>query len=251
MKKLGTTCVMLFLAITLLAQKNKDKTELAQNGIKINASSLLFGHLALQYERVLSDHFTVCMGLRVRPKLQFGGSEIFEEANTDPNNTVRYERFRYGSIAITPEFRYYPKQAMRGIYLAPYFRYRNTPFDMSFSYVNSFGQIQTDEFRGHLNALMGGLMIGTNIYLSPKMSLDIFIFGGHYSSQKFGLSWTAIPPLTAYDQQQFSESFAEIEEDLPGTTKFDYTVNSSGFDVDARFGSVGFRGAGANLVYKF
>ena len=139
---------------------------------------------------------------------------------------------------------------MRGFYIAPYIRYRNTPIDFDFEYIDDNNQKQTDVISGKLNAFMGGAMIGTNIFLTEKMNLDLFIIGGHFGRNTFGMDWTSKTPLTAQDQADLNESFREISEQMRGVN-FDYTVDASGIDLIGKFTALGFRGVGLNLVYKF
>jgi hypothetical protein len=240
-----------FVSCFALSAFSQGMTETASkpNGIKINVMSLAVGHLALQYERVIGPHFTACMGVRFRPKMRFGNSNSFQDNTTQ--NDVIFGEVKYGSYAFTPEFRYYVREAGRGFYIAPYIRYRITPFDINFSYTDDNNRTQSDVFSGNINAFVGGIMIGSNFYLSDNLSLDWFIIGGHYGRNNFDLNWRANQPLSASEQSDFIDRFEELKDELPSNFNLDYQVNSSGFAVDTKYGAVGFRAAGLNLVYKF
>ena len=156
MKKISSfLLVTLFLSVTAFAQERSNDA-LPQNGIKLNVSSLMFSHLAFQYERVIGRKMTVCMGLRIRPNMKFGNSNTFQNQNTNAND-VLFTDVRYGSLAFTPEFRYYFKEAMRGFYVAPYLRYRNTPFEIGFQYRDDNGYLQRHQFSGNINAFIGSV----------------------------------------------------------------------------------------------
>jgi hypothetical protein len=188
------------------------------------------------------------MGLRVRPNINLAGAGSLDNQNN--NTDVIFTDVRYSSLAITPEVRYYVKEAMRGFYIAPYFRLRRTPFEAGFQYRDAANNLRTDVFGGNINAMVGGLMIGTNVYISSNISLDVFIIGGHFGSNVFKLDWNASQPLSQSEQSEFIQRFQNFEEDFP-TVKLDYNVNSSGFNMDTQFSTIGLRGLGLNFVYKF
>ncbi len=251
MKKILIVLVLASLALQSQAQIRRSTNGASkENAIKINFSSLLFTHFALQYERVIGAKTTACLGVRYRPNLTLGAFN--NAANNDNTQDVNFGDFRYSSLAITPEFRYYTKEAMRGFYIAGYLRYRNTPYEFAFRFDDNNNVPQNYTVPGKLNAFTAGAMIGTNIFLSDNFNLDLFIIGGHVGSNSFSFRADSPEPLTEAEQQDLRDNLSSGQNDVSlFNTELNYTVDANGVSAKANYIALGFRGIGVNLVYKF
>jgi hypothetical protein len=74
-------------------------------------------------------------------------------------------------LFLTPEVRIYPKKnAINGMYIAPYLRYQNLT-------------LSDAESKGTLSSIGGGLLFGRQWITKYGFTMDLF-FGGHYSNAK-------------------------------------------------------------------
>lgn len=240
--------VIVFLVVCLSFQAMGQYSDKV-NAIKLNFSSLLAGHIGLQYERVVAPKMTVCFQARYRPSLRNGQLNNLIE---DPSgsSSVVFSNIKFSSIALTPEFRYYFKEAMRGFYMGPYLRYRMIPYKLESNYYDLNNNKLVDKLSGTYNTFMLGGIIGTNIYLSETFNLDIFIVGAHYSLHNFNMDWKSSFPLSPADQEDIKASFDEFQSGNTGVN-FDYTVNANGATINTKANGFGVRVLGLNLVYKF
>lgn len=150
MKKLFT-CVLLFAVIA--GAKAQDESK--QNAIKINPLSLFLATGNVSYERAVSENSSVQLG-------------IFYSG-------VNISGLKYSGLGITPEYRFYVagrRQALNGMYVAPFLRYQNFSLkdkdsgdEASFS---SFG---------------GGALLGWEKTWGSGFVLDLFA-GPSYNSGK-------------------------------------------------------------------
>jgi hypothetical protein len=253
MKKIFLLLILATICLQSQAQIKRNSSGASkENAIKLNISSLLFTHFSFQYERVLGAKTTALLGVRYRPNISMAGlTTAMNNGNTN-GEEIAISNFKYSSLALTPEFRYYTKEAMRGFYIAGYLRYRNTPYEFTFKFRDDNNLLQTYSVPGKLNAFTGGAMIGTNIFLSDNMNLDLFIIGGHVGTNSFSLRAESPEPLTAAEQQDLRESLTSGQNDIGFfNSEFNYEVDANGVTTSTNFFTLGFRGIGLNLVYKF
>jgi hypothetical protein len=149
MKKLLVLSLTVVLTISSFAQDKPDvKTE--KNVFKINALPLVLGIGSIFYERKLSDLTSAQLGL---------GFMSYKISDT-----------KFTGLILTPEVRIYPKKnALDGVYLAPYLRYYNFSVEDKVSAT-----------KGSLTSFGGGLVIGRQWITKSGFTMDLF-FGGHYS----------------------------------------------------------------------
>lgn len=150
MKKLFTLILTSVLVINSFAQ-DKPAVSSEKNVIKVNALSLLLGTGSLFYERKFSDNFSGQLGAAYMG--------------------FKYQDTKFNGLILTPECRFYPKKnAIDGMYVAPYLRYQN------FS-------LQDGDNKGTLSTMGGGLLFGRQWIKDSGFTMDLF-FGGHYSGSK-------------------------------------------------------------------
>lgn len=152
MKKISLAAVLLAVAVTgAFAQKSEPVSI-----VKVNILSPLVRTFSGFYERKIAPSASVQLGL------SYTGAEIDDV------------QLRGWSIA--PEFRFYAgkKEAMEGIYVAPFVRIGN--FEVS------------DELaKADLRTLGGGLIVGHQWIFTKGLTLDVFL-GPSYSSGKLKLT---------------------------------------------------------------
>lgn len=122
-----------------------------KNVVKINTLSLIVGTGSIFYERKFEDNLSGQLGVGY---LNFGNDDT-----------------RFSGLIVTPEARFYPKKdAIDGLYLAPYGRYQN------------YSLKSGDDKATYFN-IGGGIVIGRQWIKESGFTMDLF-FGGHYGSGK-------------------------------------------------------------------
>ncbi|HVX51519.1 MAG TPA: DUF3575 domain-containing protein [Chitinophagaceae bacterium] len=238
--------LMLALVILTLPASSQMVEILNRNNIKINASSLAFKNISLQYERSITKRLSAGLGFRVGPKgtvpLQTVLSNVFDENDFD------LTKLEIGNTAITPELRIYLGRGRnRGFYLAPYGRYAHFTMTLPINY-NYNGQPKQAFFDGHVNSISGGLMVGMQYTIARIVVLDIWLIGGHYGSSKGDAVFTPSSPLSPQEQQALQNELNGINV-KPFT--FTSTVNANGGTLQTTGPWAGFRGGGINVGIRF
>ena len=239
--------LLAFLSLGLItnvtAQSNGEMPE-KLNCIKINPTSLFANTINMQYERVVHPKMTVAMQVRYTIPKNYNGS-FFNPDNVD------YTELKFGALTLTPEYRYYVREAMRGFYVAPYLRYRQMNLDFNFPVLNN-GTFSTGRFDGNSRAFGGGLMIGVHQQLGNSFSLDFFIIGLQYMSNNINLTGNHNLNLSSSDQLQLLN---DINENIDVVNRFfknlSASVNSNSANIKGTYNGIGFRGLGINLGYRF
>lgn len=150
MKKIFAAVFLLVAACSLNAQDVK------QNAIKLNPLSLFAATGNVSYERAISANKSIQLGT------YYSGVSIND--------------LKYSGYGITPEMRFYfagAKQALNGVYAAPFLRYQ------SFNLKNKDTQDKTS-----FNSFGGGATIGWQKMWASGFVLDIFA-GPSYNNGKF------------------------------------------------------------------
>jgi hypothetical protein len=162
----------------------------------------------------------------------------------DPD--IQVQNIQIGNFALTPEFRYYfGKQALKGLYIAPYLRYANFKMQAPVNYTSLLTQ-KTANFTGNISSFSGGLLIGDQFRLSKRLILDFWIIGGHFGGSNGNLSFTA--SLTPQEQQDIRQTLSNTKIPL---FHIQYDINSNGGTITSKGAWIGFRGIAFNLGYRF
>ena len=254
MRKKVALVFILFItfASTSFAQRESgdDYDPLAKpNIIKLNLTSLIYKNIAIQYERVLGQKISVACGVRLMPKSSLPFTKTYD--NFAQSDSADLSALKVSSFAITPEFRFYPKHAGKGFYLAPYFRYRIVNTEIPIDYVDDNSAQQRIFAKGKFNSFIGGLMIGSQFNLGPTITLDWFIIGAQYGVTNSDLTVTTTKALSANDQKDIRASLEDFKSSSNSFNNLQYTVNANGGTINGNISSVGFRGFGLNLGIRF
>jgi len=249
-------CLALLLIAALSTTMNAQRRERSEydpmekpNIVKINLTSLFYKNISLQYERILGEKISVALGLRFMPK----GSLVFTNTidQLASADSTSLSDWKASSYAITPEFRFYPKHAGKGFYIAPYIRYRNISLDLPVDYRDDNNAQQHVSVTGNLSSLIGGLMLGSQFNLGKMVTLDWYIFGLQYGISNGKLDIATSKPLSANDQADIRSSLADLKSASSSFNDINYVVTSNGGSISGKFGALGFRGFGLNLGFKF
>jgi hypothetical protein len=237
MKKLLLSLLVLTSLVSNSYAKRGDyEDDGKKNIVKLNVLGLAASSVGLQYERAFTDKITGAMQAR------------YMFSYSPPTTAgAEFSDLNFNTIAITPEVRYYVRQALKGFYIAPYLRYRriNMGIEASSGTAGASGAVD-----GKMNTFAGGLMIGAQWRLSNSLSLDWYIAGGHYSSSKVGFDNTFSPALSAADMADLKSTIDEVINGQSLNATYTLTPTSLNLTTSS-FGSIGFRGAGLCLGYRF
>jgi hypothetical protein len=154
MKKL--VLAMSFLAALCSAKAQDDET--GKNAIKINPLSVFVATANISYERVTAE----------KQSFQLG---VFYTG-------VKLSGTKYRGFGITPEYRFYvgrDKQAMEGIYLAPFLRYQH----INMEYNESIDKVT-------YSSIGGGALLGWETTMDDLFVIDLFIGPAYNSSTAKG-----------------------------------------------------------------
>jgi hypothetical protein len=242
--------------LSLFAQRSigGDYDALAKpNIVKINISSLVYKNISLQYERIVGNTISVACGVRFMPSGSLAYTKTIDNlANSNANSdTVQLSDWKANSLTITPEFRFYPKHAGKGFYLAPYFRYRRIGLDLPVNYIDGNNMQQNVAANGRLSSYIGGLMIGSQFNLGSMVTLDWYIIGFQYGATTIKLDVNSSKAMTATEQQDVRTNLQEIKDLSSSFKNINYVVNANGGNISGKYNAVGFRGFGLNLGFKF
>lgn len=249
MRKYGIAFMLVAFCLKINAQENNSKTLLKPNIIKINLTGLAVKNIAVQYERILGNKISIACQLRYTPKGSLYFNKALEQIKETDSADIAYSDIETGGYAITPEFRFYPRQAGKGFYLAPYFRYRNVNFDAPVSYVDDNGKTQFALSNGDFNSLIGGLMIGSQFKLGKMITLDWYILGLQYGTTKVDVKVATTETLSANDQEDIRTSIEDFTNDF--RNNLTTTVGPNGGTILGTLSMFGFRGFGLNLGFRF
>lgn len=219
-----------------------------QNIVKLNLTSVLFHNISLQYERILTPKLSVAMGLRIMPKSNLPFRSTVAEVWDNEATSIFFKGTEVGGLAITPEFRYYLGSGNgKGFYMAPFLRYEHSNLHVDYELGNDISLKTTIPLIGKINTLGVGIMLGSQFNLGQHITLDWWILGPYYTSNKLNLEANN---LNLNDDQTQA-----IQYDLDSIDfawlKLDTKVTNTQVEASAKgsFGAI--RSVGLCLGYKF
>lgn len=241
------------------ASRNKEAagtTETA-NFIKLNATSLFWGNIALQYERVLTTHFSAALSYRWMPqrKLPMRNTLLnLLDKHGDLGDQAENVKNALRSATInahvfTPEIRFYPGNRNKGFYLGVFGRTEHYNVRVPSINFEVDKEPMTAALDVRYNAIGAGLQLGIQFQLSKSIYLDWWIFGPYITHS--GLR------MKAYNYHIDPEDFKEFEDQLKDIVidnKYftaNINVGASASTAKATGNLAGIRGMGLCFAYRF
>lgn len=229
MKKKLLILSLVFIGIITKPLSAQVLTDGAKNVVKLNLFALGLNNISLQYERALHKNISVALQVGFIPSHGLP-TQIESQVPSD------LSKLKFSAFNITPEVRIYPgkkelKQAPRGFYFAPYYRYMSFSVSGFVTYPDSSNYpIVVDRSASGSFTLKGssfGLQLGYQWIIANKVSIDWWILGFHGGVGKAIGNFNADNSSGAEDmQQQFSSM-----ELAKGTVKA--SVSGNNVKVDA------------------
>ena len=244
--KIGTIIYLCFMCFTVNAQKEKEKETAPQkkNIVKINLPALAFKNISLEYERAVGKKTSVAVNVHTIPFGKLPFQSTFK--NLTDNSDVKYDQFKLGTFGVVPQLRFYTgkKGALHGFYIGPFFTYNTYKINLPISYTSGT-TTKTGIFDGKLNAVTGGLQLGSQFSLGKNVVLDWWIFGPNYGSANGTLNFAAA--LTPAEQADIDQAIKDLKDDLPFDAIKSHSVSSTGAVVNVKGPWAGLRGLGFSL----
>lgn len=230
----------------------------SSNIVKLNFTSLIFTNIGLQYERILSNKISVALGVRFMPKGKLPlRNTVMSFVDYDENSQESeegladfFDNTRVGGFAITPEFRYYFKQAGRGLYIAPYLRYGKYNLTSTYTFVDEDKNRDIPiDFVGNYSNVGVGILLGSQFNFGDRVTLDWWILGPFIGSMNFKLNASGYT-LTNDEYNAVKEDFDDFNVEFLNY-KFEKNLTHSSMDIGIKGMSSAIRSFGLNLGIKF
>jgi Protein of unknown function (DUF3575) len=149
MKKALIILLAVAFAIPSFSQEKTTSVASEKNVFKINTLCLILGTGSVFYEHKLSDAMSGQLGVAYL--------------------NYKISGTKFTGLILTPEVRFYTKKnAIDGMYVAPYVRYQNY-------------SLSDNTAKGTLSSIGGGLLLGRQWIKASGFTMDLF-FGGHFGS---------------------------------------------------------------------
>jgi len=232
---------------TPTAVANSNKYIGSKNILKVNLSSFAFNNYHFTFEKLIYNKVSFAVSYRHMPYGNFPMANNISNIVTNKNIDIASSKI--GGYAITPEFRFYAKKGMKGIYLAPYFRYTNLDLSIPVTYSLAIGApTKTAVFNGSLTAASGGLMIGLQKQIFKRVALDIWIVGGHFGHGTGNL----VANYSTLTEPERAALQAELDNiDLNPFVFKTGTVTTTKANIDSDGPWAGVRAAGFSIGFRF
>ncbi len=220
--------------ITLFAMVNMQSQDLQVENIKKNEidlvlSDLMDGAIQLRYERWVSEHFTVSLGLGYK------GEEGLVSLSGLDTEKIKTNEITYSGFKIIPEVRYYlnnnDHDAMKGFYLGAYLKYSDYQTDLDGRYINEALESFNIQFDADIKVTSIGLMVGYKLPISEKFSIDFLIAGPGSGSYKFSFVNKQDLPDEFYEDLNEALENYQIFDMLDGDFRFSAASRKSNFNI--------------------
>jgi hypothetical protein len=179
--------ILLVCALGTVQAQYDDKVVEIKNAVKVNPLSILLGTANVAYERALNEKQSIQLGA------YYTGISILGT--------------KFRGFGITPEYRFYfKKEAIKGVYAAPYLRFQN--LDVS-------SNVDDIEDKATLTTYGGGGLIGKQ-WLFNKFTMEAY--GG-----------------LGYNAGKLTLSSGAFEDSFEGINRFDGVSLTIGFRIGFGF----------------
>jgi hypothetical protein len=114
-------------------------------------------------------------------------------------------------LFINPYFRFYPKETFKGFYVEAFLRYFNYNFLLPYDYLTNEGRNIRGAMDGNASAFGGGIGLGAQFTLAPRLYMDIGVGAGMASGNVH--VETNDPDLTLADYITIKENIEKYQDD--------------------------------------
>lgn len=155
-----------------------------KNFIKLNVPSILLGSASVQYERLLKNHWSAALGLRLTPGVKIDLSPLLSKEDSILKGAA--SNVKLNTFAVYGEARYYfKKNAGRGLYLASMLKYNQWKLGFDFNNIDSLANSPINMY-GTWQNFSAGLSIGYQFKISKQFYADWWIGGLTFGYGRLG-----------------------------------------------------------------
>lgn len=238
---------------SVVTELDKKKEVFPSNQVKVNLATILWNTGSINYEKRISNRWTVGLTANYRPKGKPPFKSTLQKLFGDKNksyldNAFDIHQLEYSNWSISPEFKFYfnKANAFKGFYIAAFAKYEHIDmqYDLPLSFDASGYTIQTKlPLEGSVQPWSGGIYIGHQWQLAKNWYLDWQIIGGNFGVGK--LEMYANQSLTDKEQEKIKAFAEEIQEEL---SDLNYEVNNQGAKI---WGNIPWAGLRTGLSIGF
>lgn len=246
MKKNFISIILIVFCVSSFAQKNV---------VKLNPLSVYyFKSVPLYYERILSNSISASMGFSYRMPLNVGGKlgSVLSDGLSSSSGSSKITPLR--GFAITPEIKFYTgkKNAPRGFYIAPYFRYSNYKLGAEVDFTAETGKNFNFDMDMKFKNIGGGVQLGVQWLIKDAVAIDWFFAGPRYESKSIeidvsssdtGINWNELAT-------EYEDDVNEAISGIPFLGTITATSSSNGFNAKLPYWMINWR-FGLSIGYAF
>lgn len=173
----------LYIKIDTVDEKKIKKKSVQFNNIKINLYSLFVRNYSFYFERSISRKITAQIGFRYQPYSYLLDNVVAKQLLKDKIVQSDLYDFKTSNSSFTLDLKYYPgkKGAGKGFYIGIYGRYTILDLDdVDYVYQSKSDDIYHVPLFSRLKGIGGGILLGYQFLIKKRISVDIYIIGGHY-----------------------------------------------------------------------
>ncbi len=229
-----------------------------QNIIKTNLSAIALGNYGITYERLIARKISASLGYRFMPKTFLTGTPLTEKVmdyfkEGDGDITQQLSKLQMSGSAVTAEIRFYTgrRPGAKGFYAGVYGRYAGFKYDYPYDFERPDGTMVLVPMKGKSSGFGGGVILGGQFNIVPRVIVDLFIIGAHYG----GMSGKVDAPtdLSMLSEQERADLKSEVESliEIGGKKNITADVRNDGLFADVKMPFVGVRGLGLTVGVAF
>ena len=238
-----------------------------KNVVKINLTSLaLFNNYSFSYERSITRKITFVAGYSFVPEASLASKYLVEKHTPSIEQAVEsyigeeVDIMNYlnlanvGSSSVTGEIRFYggAKPGARGFYLSLYGRYMNFKAKYPYEYKTTENRTYTLPFDGTIKGYGGGAMLGYQLMIANRLTMDLFILGGHYGKMKIDMPAIAdLSTMTPGEKSGLQEDVESVNGSTNGKIDVKASVSDQGVILEGSAPFVGIRSLVFSLGLAF
>ena len=218
---------------SILKENDNNLKTTSNNQIKVNLATLIWSTGSINYERKISNRWTIGLTANYKPKGATPFKSTLQDVFGDKHKTYQdyafdVDQLEYGNWSISPEIKIYlgKSGAFKGLYFAAFAKYENIDidYDLPLSFNVNGHNIETIlPLTGSLKPWSGGIYIGHQWQLGKKWYLDWQIIGGNFGGGTLEIS--ANQSLNQEEQDRILSFAEQIQDEL---SDVNYEVNNQG-----------------------
>ena len=236
---------IILIALFIGPAQAQNDTPAGSNILKFNLSGLVVRNISFEYERMITKHNSITLSIHTLPygslPFQSSAQKLIDKAYVDLNLA------RISSTGANVSYRFYShkKGTFHGFYLAPMVNYNSYKTALPIQYNNG----KTGLFTGNINAVLGGIQLGTQLNITHRIYLDLWLIGPSYGLCSGNLSFSGT--LNNNEQAILKAEIEDLKGSLPIYILGTPVINENGASIPVQGPWAGIRALGINVGFRF